>query len=132
MDPTVFDQKIAYFKQNMPPQCPILYSLKIIGSKWKIPILWHLMLEDGQHYNQLKRTVGNITNTMLTKSLRELEHDGLVRRHSYETVPPAVTYHLTDLGKSLVLTMGELFDWGKALEEQHGVPTTPTSNREDS
>ncbi|MFC6206561.1 winged helix-turn-helix transcriptional regulator [Levilactobacillus tongjiangensis] len=132
MDPTTFDQKIAYFKQNMPPQYPILYTLKIIGSKWQIPILWHLMLEDGQHYNQLKRTVGNITNTMLTKSLRELERDGLVRRHSYETVPPAVTYPLTDSGKSLVLTMSELFDWGKTLEAQYGISTTPLSNREES
>ncbi len=94
-------------------QCPILHSMKIIGSKWKIPILWYLMLKDGQHYNELKRTIGGITNTMLTKSLRELEADGLVSRHDYATVPPSVSYHLTDMGKKFIGTMGELFDWGR-------------------
>ncbi|WP_367295963.1 winged helix-turn-helix transcriptional regulator [Levilactobacillus yonginensis] len=63
MDSTIFDQEIAHFKQNIPPQCPIPYALKIIGSKWKIPILWHLTLEDDQHDNQLKRTIGNISPT---------------------------------------------------------------------
>jgi len=53
----------------MPEYCPITYSLKPI-------------LDDGQHYNHLKRMVGGITNVMLTKSLRELENDGLIVRHS--------------------------------------------------
>lgn len=113
MDQATFNQKIQYFNDNMPKDCPILYSMKIIGSKWKIPIMWHLMLKDGLHYNELKRKVGDITNTMLTKSLRELENDGLLTRHDYGTVPPSVTYHLTDLGKELINTLGELFDWGK-------------------
>ncbi len=108
-----FNQKIQFFKDEMPEKCPIIYSMKIIGSKWKIPIMWYLMLNDGQHYNELKRSIGNITNTMLTKSLRELEEDGLVYRHDYQTIPPSVTYHLTDLGKDLIGTMGELFNWGK-------------------
>ncbi len=56
---------------------PNFYSMKIIDSKWKIPVMWYLMLNDGQHYNELKRSIGVITNTMLTKSLRELEEDGL-------------------------------------------------------
>ncbi|MCY9002472.1 winged helix-turn-helix transcriptional regulator [Peribacillus frigoritolerans] len=116
MEQSQFQEKVTYFKENMPKECPITYSMKIIGSKWKIPILWHLLLEDGQHYNELKRTVGGITNTMLTKSLRELEADGLVRRHNYETVPPSVTYHLTELGKNISDTLGELFEWGKKLQ----------------
>lgn len=92
----------------MPKQCPILYSMKIIGSKWKIPVIC-----DGQHYNELKHSIGSITNTMLTKSLRELEEDGLLKRISKGTVPPSVTYHLTDTGKDLIYTMGDLFEWGK-------------------
>lgn len=63
--------------------------------------------------------VGGITNTMLTKSLRELEDDGLIVRHSDGTVPPSVTYHLTSLGKDLVYTMEELFDWGQKLHAAH-------------
>nr|WP_242363341.1 helix-turn-helix domain-containing protein [Limosilactobacillus antri] len=73
---------------------------------------------DGQHYNELKRSIGGITNTMLTKSLRELEEDGLLKRKSKGTVPPSVTYHLTDTGKQLIYTMGDLFEWGKALMEK--------------
>ena len=113
-----FNHKVQYFKQEMPENCPITHSMKIIGSKWKIPILWYLMLEDGQHYNHLKRTIGGITNTMLTKSLRELEEDGLVYRHDYGTVPPSVSYHLTAIGKDFIKTMSELFDWGKKHMER--------------
>lgn len=119
MEQNIFEEKINHFKNTMPKNCPIIYSMKIISSKWKIPILWYLILEDGQHYNQLKRTLSGITNTMLTKSLREMESDGLVRRHCYSTVPPSVTYHLTDLGKELVFTMGELFEFGKKLQVKH-------------
>ncbi|MCD7132473.1 helix-turn-helix transcriptional regulator [Limosilactobacillus balticus] len=99
----------------MPKQCPILYSMKTIGSKWKIPVMWYLMLNDGQHYNELKRSIGSITNTMLTKSLRELEEDGLLKRISKGTVPPSVTYHLTDTGKDLIYTMGDLFEWERNI-----------------
>lgn len=113
MNQNDFNKKIQYFNDNMPETCPIVHSIKILGPKWKVPILWYLMLKDGQHYNELKRTVDGITNTMLTRSLRELEDDGLIYRHDYETVPPSVSYHLTDLGKNLIGTMGELFEWGK-------------------
>lgn len=114
MEQQTFDAKVNYFKENTPENCPIIHSMKIIGSKWKIPVLWYLTLNDGQHYNELKRTIGGITNTMLTRSLRELEEDGLLCRHDYGTVPPSVTYHLTDMGKALINTMGELFEWGIA------------------
>jgi len=89
----------------VPQYCPITYSI----SKWEIPILWKLILGDGQHYNHLKRMVGGITNTMLTKSLRELENDGLIVRHSEGTVHPSVSYHLTDLGKELHVVHEEYF-----------------------
>lgn len=117
MEQRVFEEKIHRFNTEMPEYCPITYSMKIIGSKWKIPILWKLMLEDGQHYNHLKRMVGNITNTMLTKSLRELEEAKLLERHDDKTVPPSVTYHLTNLGKELIYTMEGLFDWGQEIHD---------------
>ena len=119
MDQKTFENMAEQLNKKMPEYCPITYSMSIIGSKWKIPILWKLILDDGQHYNHLKRMVGGITNTMLTKSLRELEDDGLIVRHSDGTVPPSVTYHLTDLGKELVYTMGELFNWGQKLHAVH-------------
>lgn len=75
-------------------QCPIIYAMELIGSKWKIPILWNLTKEDDLHYNEMKRRVANITNTMLTRALRELEKEGLIMRKSAGSVPPSVTYHL--------------------------------------
>ena len=79
-----------------------------------------MVFDDGQHYNQLKRRIGTITNTMLTKSLRELEKDGLLIRKSSGTVPPSTTYHLTQLGKNLIYTIGDLFEWGKKhMEDEH-------------
>ena len=119
MDTKEYQKKIQYFNQAMPEYCPITYSMKVLSSKWKIPILWKLMIDDGQHYNHLKRQVQGITNTMLTKSLRELEDDGLVKRVNHGTVPPSVTYHLTDLGKGLIGMMDSLFTWGQELHHQH-------------
>lgn len=116
MDQNKYDKIIKRFNDEMPQYCPITYSMKVLGSKWKIPIIFKLMIEDGQHYNHLKRMVGNnITNFMLTKSLRELESDGLITRHDDHQVPPSVTYHLTSLGKDLAMTMNQLFDWGQKL-----------------
>ena len=102
--------------------CPVLYALSIVGQKWKLPILWHLFEKEVTRYNELKRSVGNITNMMLTKSLQELERDGLVVRHQYNVIPPRVEYALTDRGKALLPTLNELYNWGK--EQMEGVQET--------
>ena len=94
-------------------KCPIVYAMELIGSKWKMPILWNLTQEDGLHYNELKRRVSGVTNTMLTKCLRELEKENLIVRCSYETVSPSITYHLTDIGKQLVPSLDGLYQWGE-------------------
>lgn len=119
MEPAEYKQIVKKFNDEMPDYCPITYTMKILGSKWKIPIIFKLMLQDEQHYNHLKRMLGNgITNFMLTKSLRELEADGLISRHDDHQVPPSVTYHLTPLGKKLVKTMNQLFDFGKEMHRE--------------
>lgn len=94
-------------------KCPIIYAMELIGSKWKMPILWNLTQEDGLHYNELKRRIHGITNTMLTKCLRELEAEELIQRVSYGTVPPSVSYHLTSLGKKLIPSLDGLYAWGE-------------------
>ena len=96
--------------------CPVLYALNIIGQKWKLPILWHLMLKDATRYNELKRGLNGITNIMLTKCLRELEEHNLVKRVEYDTKPPKVEYSLTERGKALLPTLNDLYKWG---EEQY-------------
>lgn len=94
-------------------KCPIVYAMELIGSKWKLPILWNLTQEDGLHYNELKRRIHGITNTMLTKCLRDLDEEGLISRISYGTVPPSTTYHLTDLGSQLIPSLNDLYQWGE-------------------
>jgi len=95
-------------------RCPILHALDIIGQKWKLPILWYLYESETTRYNELKRRMPGITNTMLTKSLRELEESGLVLRKQYDTVPPRVEYSLTPDGQALLPTLNELYRWGAA------------------
>ncbi|WP_407384257.1 winged helix-turn-helix transcriptional regulator [Ruminococcus sp.] len=99
-------------------KCPILHALDIIGQKWKLPILWYLHEKENTRYNELKRRIPGITNMMLTKSLRELEEDGLVKRVQYDTIPPKVEYSLTDEGLALLPTLNELYKWGEAHMEK--------------
>ncbi|MDO5575426.1 MAG: helix-turn-helix domain-containing protein [bacterium] len=93
--------------------CPVTHAMTVLGSKWKIPILWNLSIEDNLHYNELKRRNKGITNTMLTKCLRELEADKLVDRYSTGEVPPSVSYSLTPLAQTLIPTLQSLFEWGR-------------------
>ncbi len=94
-------------------ECPIIYAIKLIGQKWRLPILWELMKYDILHYNELKRHIPGVTNTALTRCLRELEEFGLINRHDYGTIPPSVEYSLTDRGKALLPTLIELYRWSE-------------------
>ena len=98
-------------------RCPILHALDVIGQKWKLPILWYLHEKENTRYNELKRRIAGITNMMLTKSLRELEADGLVMRRQYDTIPPKVEYALTEQGLALLPALNELYKWGRAHME---------------
>lgn len=94
-------------------KCPILRTLDIIGGKWKLPILWHLSTQRIVRYNELKRSVKGITNTMLTKCLKELEENGLVTRVQYNEIPPRVEYSLTPRSESLLPALRHLYAWGE-------------------
>lgn len=92
--------------------CPITYALKLIGGKWRIPILWTLSQNGTMRYNELKRNITGITNMMLTQSLKDLEATGLINRVQYMEIPPRVEYSLTDTGMSLLPALAELARWG--------------------
>ncbi len=111
--------------KNCEKVCPIIYAINIIGQKWKIPVLWHIGEYNMLHYNELKRLVPPITNTALTRCLRELEEFGLVNRHNHNTIPPSVEYSLTQRGKALIPALSELYHWG---EEQIGHSSPNLSN----
>lgn len=98
-------------------QCPVSFALRLIGGKWKLPILWALSCKGVLRYNELRRCVCGITNMMLSQSLRELEQNGLVRRIQYMEIPPHVEYSLTPSGESLMPALNELAAWG--TEQMH-------------
>ncbi len=92
--------------------CPLGSALKLIGGKWKIPILCALHQDGTTRYNELKRKVKGITNTMLASSLKELEEDGLIFRKQYLEMPVRVEYVLTDRCNDLMPILNQLAHWG--------------------
>ncbi|MBC2418966.1 helix-turn-helix transcriptional regulator [Clostridium beijerinckii] len=92
-------------------KCPIKDALEVIGGKWKLNILGQLLRKDVCRFNQLKRDVSGITNTMLANSLRELENDELIIRNQYNEMPVRVEYALTDKGRNLLPLLYELTIW---------------------
>jgi len=98
--------------------CPVIFALNIIGGKWKLPLLWHLAnSQNGIRYNELKRNLDGITNIMLTRSLRELEQDGVVKRIQYSDIPPHVVYSLTEQGEKLIPALLNIKEWGEQLHQ---------------
>lgn len=90
--------------------CSMELTLDIIGGKWKTIIIWHLGRET-MRFNELKRSLPNITQKMLTQQLRALEESGLINRYVYNQIPPKVEYSLTDFGKSLLPILTSLCEW---------------------
>ena len=91
--------------------CPITNSLKLIGGKWKIAIIYNLM-KSPTRFGELKKVLSPITQQMLTKQLRELERDQIINRKVYEVVPPKVEYSLTEIGLSLNPVLNSWCQWG--------------------
>lgn len=92
-------------------KCPVKATMKVIGGKWKVLILWQL-IENTRRFSELKRLLPDITQRMLTQQLRELEADGIVKRKIYAQIPPKVEYSLTNTGKSLKPIIDQMRDWG--------------------
>ncbi|WP_141434512.1 helix-turn-helix domain-containing protein [Bacillus sp. 03113] len=91
---------------------PIEAVLEVIGGKWKVVILCHLV-KGAKRTSELKKLVPGITQKMLTQQLRELEQDGILLRKIYQQVPPKVEYSLTDYGWSLQQVLDQLCVWGE-------------------
>ncbi len=116
-------------------KCPAESTLRVIGGRWKILILWHLF-QEVKRFSELRRELESITHQgvahkgitqkMLTEQLREMERDGIIYRKVYPQVPPKVEYSLTPLGESLKPVVDAMCVWGqqrdKLLEAEQARP----------
>jgi len=86
---------------------------KILGGKWKIEILYYIS-QGPQRFGELHRKLGDVTQSTLTKQLRELEEDGFISRYIYREIPPRVEYSLTDLGHSFFPILEQMRSWSES------------------
>ena len=104
------EETIGGFGMDL-PACPVETTLTLIGDKWKVLILRDLM--DGtKRFGELKKSIGTVSQKVLTAQLRDMEEKGLLTRTVYAEVPPRVEYTLTETGYSLKPVLDAMWDWG--------------------
>ena len=97
---------------KVPEDCRVEDALGILVGKWKPVILLHLLQNGTKRFSELKRSLPGITQKMLTKQLRELEDEDIIKRVVYPQVPPKVEYSITEYGKSLEPILEAMHEWG--------------------
>ena len=97
------------------PACPVETTLTLIGDKWKVLILRDL-LPGTKRFGELKKSIGHVSQKVLTAQLRDMEQSGLVHRQVFAEVPPRVEYSLTDLGQSLKPILDAMQVWGEGYK----------------
>lgn len=98
------------------PACPVETTLSLIGDKWKVLVLRDLM-PGTKRFGELQRSIGGVSQKVLTAQLRDMEADGLVHREVYAEVPPRVEYSLTETGRSLAPVLEALRVWGSDYQK---------------
>ncbi|MBI5227789.1 helix-turn-helix transcriptional regulator [Candidatus Micrarchaeota archaeon] len=99
--------------------CPVEATLKVLGGKWKMILLFHLEGKP-KRFSELKRLIPTITVKMLTQQLKELNRDGVINRKVYPQVPPKVEYSITEYGKTLKPVISALCKWGVNHRKRNG------------
>lgn len=100
------------------PACPVETTLTMIGDKWKVLILRDLM-PGTKRFGELKKSVGSVSQKVLTAQLRDMEQNGLVHREVFAEVPPRVEYSLTKLGRSLKPILDAMWNWGEEFKARN-------------
>lgn len=100
------------------PVCPVETTLLLISDRWKVLILRDLMLGT-KRFGELKKSIGHVTQKVLTANLRDMETKGLLTRKVYAEVPPKVEYTLTELGYSLKPILDAMANWGSAYKAKN-------------
>ena len=101
------------------PACPVETTLMIIGDKWKVLILRDLM-NGTMRFGELKKSIGSVSQKVLTAQLRDMEERGLLTRKVYAEVPPRVEYTLTETGYSLKPVLDAMCAWGANYQAKNG------------
>lgn len=101
------------------PNCPVETTLLIIGDKWKVLILRDLM-GGTKRFGELKKSIGTVSQKVLTAQLRDMEEKGLLTRKVYAEVPPRVEYTLTETGYSVKPVLDAMENWGTAYKLKNG------------
>lgn len=96
--------------------CPLQKAMDTLGGKWKMSLICSLTVDGPTRYNDLKRRMQGISNTMLVRSLRELEDAGLVVRREYLEVPVRVEYETTEMTRELLPILANLAGWAARLK----------------
>lgn len=104
---------MANIKGSLPRCVPMCLLQSVLTGKWKILILWYISFYKVQRFGELMRRLDGITQSTLTKQLRELEQDGFIHRKIYEEIPPKVEYTLTELGQSFLPVLETMFAWSE-------------------
>ena len=104
--------------KEVPFKCGMEAVLDLVGGKWKLLILYHLVHGGQLRFSELRRLVGNVSEKMLSQQLKEMACDGLVQRIDFRTVPPHVEYALTAFGKNLARTLQPMCAWGSENMEE--------------
>ena len=99
------------------PACPVETTLMLIGDKWKVLILRDL-LPGTKRFGELKKSIGSVSQKVLTAQLRDMEEKGLVHRQVYAEVPPRVEYSLTETGYSLKPILDSMVAWGDGYKRK--------------
>ena len=102
------------------PACPVATTLALISNRWKVLIVRDL-LDGPRRFGELRRSVGDISQKVLTQNLRQMEQDGLLTRTAYAEVPPRVEYELTAVGQSLRMVLDAMWAWGEDYQRERGV-----------
>ncbi len=101
------------------PVCPVETTLLLISDRWKVLIIRDL-LDGTKRFGELKKSVGSISQKVLTAKLRSMEESGLLTRKIFPEVPPRVEYTLTETGYSLKPVLDSMAEWGRKYKQAKG------------
>jgi DNA-binding HxlR family transcriptional regulator len=108
---------------KVPTQCPVAFTSRIMGGRWKARIVWALIRNESLRFSEIRRACPPISDRILSKELKELDGWGLIAREEHSAIPPKTEYRLTELGLTLRPVMAAMAEWG--LEHRSAIDAPP-------